>query len=340
MNHLQRIPCTALLLLAAALVPAPAASAGVPDSAVAPAGPVGLDCASPKKSGVSFAALDQAEKAGDWTAAIRFLRGAIADQRCGNAYLFQRLALFYARAGQAAEALEVAAYALERHPNPVAASLETREPEVESLNELRSLPGFAGSPFARTLAARYAEREKRLAAARQRLAALPAGKRPPDPYVAKEACPFECCTFREWTVEKEIELYDAPAGRKLGRRLLPGAAALGLTGEVHLRPRPMLAGIAFAADESFDSAKKVEIPAGALVFQLDHLGEGFARFWYDGKFFVAELVQCLVFEEECWGEALDPAPPEDHAWWVEVRLADGSEAWARDEGFGNMDSCG
>lgn len=331
-----------ILCLGVALGAASAASAGVPDKGVAKAGPVGIDCAAAKKSGASFAALNQAEEAKDWAKAITLLRGTIADQQCGNSYLFQRLALFYARSGKAAEALEVAAYAFEQDPNAVAANLESSDPEVESFKELRGLPGFEGSAFARNLAVRYADREKRLAAARQRLAGLPAGERPPAPYVAKEACPFECCTFQEWTVEQEIALYDAPGGKKLGRKLSPGDAALGLTGEVHLEPEPMLAGVAFSADESFDSQKQVKIPAGAIVFQLDYLGEGFANYWYQGKTFVAEMAQCLVAGPECWGETIEPAAAAAprHDWWVKVRLADGTEAWARDEGFGNMDGCG
>lgn len=341
MSQLQRMSRTSLLVLATALLAASAAAAGVPDTA-RKKGPVGIDCAATKKSGASFAALGQAEKIGDWPKAIQLLRGTIADQQCGNSYLFQRLALFYGRAGKAAEAFEVAAYALAQDPNQVAANLETREPEVESLNELRALPGFESSAFARNLAARYAEREKRLAAARQRLAQLPEAERPPDPYVAKEACPFECCTFREWTVEQEIPLYRAPGGEPLGRKLSPGDKALGLTGEVHLEPHPMLAGVAFAAEESFDSDKQVQIPAGAIVFQLDYVGEGFANFWYRGRTFVAEMAQCLVTGPDCWGEAIEPAAAAEprHDWWVKVRLADGTEAWARDEGFGNMDGCG
>ena len=336
----QRFDTAAAILLVLLFLPAGAARAGGPDPA---AGPAGIDCSGRQKSGIGFSQLNQAEAKRDWPAAIGLLRGAIADQRCANAYLLIKLAVDYARAGKAAEAFEVADYGLEHFPNPVAANLEASgEPaEEQSLNELRALPGFGESLFARRLAERYAEREKRLAAARQALAALPVASRPPSPFIAEGACPFECCTFREWTVEQPIELYAAPAGAPLGRKLSPGGKVLGLTGEVHLEPRPMRAGIGFEADASFDSDEKVKIPAGALVFQLDHLGEGFARFWYGGKTFVAELTQCIAFGPDCWGEALDPgAPPPVHQWWVKVRLSDGTEAWARDEGFGNMDSCG
>lgn len=337
------VPAAAAILILGFFFSAAAARAGGPDVAPGQEGPAGIDCSGKKKSGVGFAELNRAEKAGDWPAAIKLLRGAIADQRCENGYLLIKLAVGYGRAGQAPEAFAVAAYALERFPNQVAANLDAagEAADEQRLNELRALPGFGESRFARRLAERYAEREQRLAAARKALAALPAAERPPDPFVAEGACPFECCTFREWTVEKEVELYAAPAGAPLGRRLAPGGKVVGLTGEVHLKPRPLRAGIAFEADASFDSEQKVKIPAGALVFQLDHLGEGFARFWYGGKTFVAELTQCIAFDKDCWAEALDPGVPQPaHDWWVKVRLPDGTEAWARDEGFGNMDSCG
>lgn len=306
------------------------------------AGPVGIDCGHPGSgSGFDFLARDKAEKSQDWMAAIRMTRGEIADQGCRNAYLWSELALFYAAAGMSGEALEVADFLLEHWPNRVAESLEVQEDAVgDSLNALRQLPEFAASRFARRLAVFYGEREQRLRAARLRLAAMPTGERPPERYVARDACPFECCTFREWTVEKEIPLFEAPAGELLGRRLEPGSSVLGLTGEVHLRPRPILAGRSFVAELSGDSREKVEIAAGALVFQLDHLGEGSANFWHRGRVFYTQVSQCLVFDDECWGDALEPdAAQTPHEWWVKVRLADGTEAWALGDGFGNMDSC-
>lgn len=310
----------------------------------ATAPPLGIECAAEQgwgeKSQAADAALRPAEEARDWKKAIQSLR-VMAGEQCDNAYLWMRLNIAYARAGQAREALELGAYVFGKFPNAVEGSLNFPEGE-ESMREVKALPGFAESAFGKNLAARYAERDARRRKAAATLAALPAAQRPPKNYVAKDACPFECCTFGEWSVDKKVELYAAPEGAPLGQSLKPGDKVEGLTGEVHLEPRPMLVGYPIEAETELGSDQHVKIPAGAIVFELDSLGEGFLRFWYQGQTFeAAQSSYCLVFDEECWNEPLDGGTePWKHDWWVKVKYQGGKEAWARDEGFGNMDGCG
>ena len=305
--------------------------------------PLGIECAAEQgwgpKSAAADDALDKAKLAGDWKAAVAPAR-VMAGEQCDNAYLWINLAVFYARAGQASEALELGAYLLDKFPNQVAGSLLFEE--GESFKEVQALPGFAESNLGRKLAARHAEREARNQKARAAVAAAPAAERPPEHYVAKEACPFECCAFREWSVEAPIELYQAPAGAKTGRQLKPGDEVVGLTGEVHLRPRPLLVGYPIEGETELGSAETIPVPVGAVVYELDSLGEGFVRFWYKGRKFEAPLAtNCLVFDADCWSDYIEPAgTPVKNDWWVKVKLADGSEAWALSEGFGNMDACG
>jgi hypothetical protein len=318
-----------------------AAVAGPVSAGAAP--PLGLECAAEQGWGARSAAadgvLDKAKAAGDWKAAVAPAR-VMAGEQCDNAYLWINLAIFYARAGQAREALELGAYVFGKFPNQVEGSLQGQE--GESFKELKALPGFQESALGRQLAARYAEREDRSKKAREAVAAAPAAERPPEHYVAKDACPFECCAFREWSVEAPIELYKAPAGAKTGRKLMPGDQVVGLTGEVHLRPRPLLVGHPFEGEKELGSPETIPVPAGAVVYELDSLGEGFVRFWYKGRKFEKPLaIHCLVFDADCWSDYIDPAgTPVKHDWWVKVKLADGSKAWALSEGFGNMDACG
>ena len=304
--------------------------------------PLGINCG----GGESSEGLDlfKAEEAKDWAAAIKAARAMLSEQSCENAYLWNRLALFSARLGRAEDALEIGAYTLERFPNWVGESLNE---ETDSFRELMALPGYAESTLKVALAARIAARDEKISGGKKLLAALPAAKRPPEAYVAKDACPFECCTFGEWSVEAEVELLKAPAGASLGRKLKVGDKVEGLTGEVHLRPRPMLVVHPFEAyRQNGDYDETVQIPAGGLVFELDSIGEGFFKFWHEGQIVEASgggylENRCLAFDAECWGVYLDPpGTPISDVWWVKVRLSDGTEAWALSDGFGNMDGCG
>ena len=304
--------------------------------------PLGINCG----GGESSEGLDlfKAEEAKDWAAAIKAARAMLSEQSCENAYLWNRLALFSARLGRAEDALEIGAYTLERFPNWVGESLNE---ETDSFRELMALTGYAESKLKTALAARIAARDEKISGGKKLLAALPAAKRPPEAYVAKDACPFECCTFGEWSVEAEVELLKAPAGASLGRKLKVGDKVEGLTGEVHLRPRPMLVVHAFEAyRQNGDYDETVQIPAGGLIFELDSIGEGFFKFWHEGQIVEASgggylENRCLASDGECWGVYLDPAgTPISDVWWVKVRLSDGTEAWALSDGFGNMDGCG
>ena len=40
---------------------------------------------------------------------------------------------------------------------------------------------------------------------------------PPSLYVSKGACPFECCTYREWTANRDLVLTDHPDGKPIAR---------------------------------------------------------------------------------------------------------------------------
>ncbi len=59
---------------------------------------------------------------------------------------------------------------------------------------------------------------------------------PPAVFIDKGACPFECCTYREWTVEKDTEFYDKVDGKKIIGKVVKGTKIQGVTGEVHTVP--------------------------------------------------------------------------------------------------------
>lgn len=77
---------------------------------------------------------------------------------------------------------------------------------------------------------------------------------------------------------------------------------------------------------------RVRLSRGDRVFLLTNLGEGFAKAWFKGRIFQAE-----VLDDEQYKIVSDTKS----VWWVKVRNSKGQVGWSRQpEHFGNMDQCG
>lgn len=195
---------------------------------------------------------------------------------------------------------------------------------------------FRESELAAALKREAQALEQRRQAAAERLSREP---RPPADYVAKDVCPFECCLYREWTVEQDAVLYDEPGERREVARVAEGEKVEGVTGDVHLRPTPVLVRYPPLYVEGAE--------VGDIVFLLDYMGEGYGRIWHEGRVLETEIFsvaeQCLFPSESCWGEYVDPhdAERQEAVWWVKIRTAAGVVGWTdKPEHFGNKDGCG
>jgi hypothetical protein len=142
---------------------------------------------------------------------------------------------------------------------------------------------------------------------------------PPSPYIDKGACPFECCTYREWAAKEVIALVDQPNGKKVVAQLHKGEKVQGVTGEVHSTPLRMVATY---------NTPDGKVKTGDVIYVLHYIGEGAWKAWHNG-----ELVDL---------ENLPDKGPFPHAiWWVQIKTASGVVGWAISHGnFSNQDSCG
>ncbi len=139
---------------------------------------------------------------------------------------------------------------------------------------------------------------------------------PPVPYVAKGACPFECCTYRDWTALQPITLYNRPDGKTVVGALRKGEVVKALTGEIHSIP------VRATAEKDHPEAG---IKAGEAFYVLHYVGEGVWSVWRNGR--AAEL--------ETYA-----GPPPKTTWWVKVRTRAGVVGWAvSNRNFGNQDAC-
>ncbi len=249
---------------------------------------------------------------------------------CSNLNRWYGLAEVYLGAGQPEMATQVLEELFRRGAELKPSTFEFRE----TLAAFIATTEFQETELGQRLEALKSASAQRRAAYREELKALDPSLRPPERYVAEGACPFECCTYREWEVLETTSLTDEPFGTIEVGTVLAGQRVLGVTGEVHLRPEP----IAVVHEHP-------PFAMGEVLFLLDYIGEGFYRYWRNGEIGEEELWMddfCLRPGRGCWAEYLrPPAEREEAEWWVLIETEDGVRGWTNQpQHFGNKDACG
>jgi hypothetical protein len=155
------------------------------------------------------------------------------------------------------------------------------------------------------------------------------------PVVVDHACPFEGCTFREWSVEKETTIYSSwHDDRAQVGTLKMGEKVQGITGVYITRqPDRFLVTQPIAA---------LSLKVGDVVLQYGEWGEGTADLWAAGQW----------HKNFDWGESADGhliLSDENltlvrhgvKEWWVQVKRPDGLAGWTpATDNFGHMDQLG
>lgn len=289
---------------------------------------LGGPCADSRTPGAALQ-IRTAQRAGEWDRVVDLEKQNVRGG-CGIADRWFGLANALVQAHHENEAIRVLAEMDSRgfdlSPSQIGA-------EHQALRQFMDAPAFRSSPVGAKVEAFRKLSDARRQRARALLAKLPADERPSEKYVAQGVCPFECCAYREWTVDQDTDLVAAPGSTQVVARVKKDAQVRGMTGEVHLQPEPVLV----LQDNPF--------PKNSIVFVLDYEGEGFGHVWSGGKVISAFLgVQeyCFRVSDSCWGETLFPAGPRHPSvWWVKIRLPNGAIGWTdKTDHFGNKDACG
>jgi hypothetical protein len=143
------------------------------------------------------------------------------------------------------------------------------------------------------------------------------------PYLDWNACPFEGCTYREWTARKPIVVYDTwNKKRKPVGRLAAGDKVTGVTGVViTIRPGR----IRMDRDLPQDGLRR-----GDAVLVYTNVGEGYAKVWFKGRFYpefditFARTDGPPCNESSCSGTYVDMGIK---TWWAQVKLPSGRTGW-------------
>jgi hypothetical protein len=145
---------------------------------------------------------------------------------------------------------------------------------------------------------------------------------PPDPYISKGACPFECCTYREWIANRDLTVMDKPNGKPMAQ-LRKHEHVSANTGEIETHP------LRFQIRQKGPDKEAVSIPVGSTVYLLHPVGEGFWLVWFRGK--VIEMDPVYV------------GPGPRYQWWARIKIQSGQVGWVRmnvnDLPFDQVDKC-
>lgn len=145
---------------------------------------------------------------------------------------------------------------------------------------------------------------------------------PPSPYISEGACPFECCTYREWIANRDLAVMDKPNGRPIGQ-LRKHEHVSGITGEIVTHP------LRFQIKRKGPDKEAVSVPVGSTIYLLHPEGEGFWLVWFRGKVIRMDP------------QYIGPGPR--YQWWARIKGRSGQVGWVRmnvnDLPFEQVDGC-
>lgn len=171
--------------------------------------------------------------------------------------------------------------------------------------------------------------------------------RPPLPYEDVGACPFECCTYREWVAQKRTAihqsrnpnspvLFTVAAGQRI--QAVTGVVVTTKAGEISIKKPIVLS----AYSRNDDKPKPIQARPGDILYLLTYQGEGSYFVWFKGENFSIDVAEVIHQNEESVppGTSIN-IPRPTSSWWVKMKNRQGQIGWTNQpENFGNKDACG
>lgn len=149
-------------------------------------------------------------------------------------------------------------------------------------------------------------------------AAVAAGQGSGPPKVLEGLCPFECCTYREWTALQEVVAYRSERDTTAAAfTLAAGERFTAHDGNVHV-DRPGLAVVTDTSELRRAMGRTFGLAPGDTLALLAPAGEGHMWMWNGRETFTADpLYGGRIVRDARWD------------WWVRVSNAAGASGWIR-----------
>ena len=174
--------------------------------------------------------------------------------------------------------------------------------------------------------------------------AAPSIETPKLPYYDWGACPFECCTYRDWKTTDTVNLVSQPSAKSTSvAQIGKGLSVTGMTGVV-ITSQYGITRIVAPLNVGFTSTSKapqLSLKPGDVVYTLHYAGEAYDLFWYNGQVYSDQISE----PENAWGDvpnhdAVKIVSRPKYEWWVKVKTANGQIGWTNQtDHFSNMDAC-
>lgn len=160
-----------------------------------------------------------------------------------------------------------------------------------------------------------------------------AAETPKLPYSDQGACPFECCTYRDWRTEKPVTLHAQPSLKSpVVAKIATGTIVKAETGTVITSSAGVVRLLKPMEIGDHGKPAYVSLKRGDTIYTLHGVGEGFVMSWYRGKTFDADLT-----DDTSTRTLSFPA----YVWWAKIKTRDGKIGWTNQtRDFSNTDACG
>ena len=158
----------------------------------------------------------------------------------------------------------------------------------------------------------------------------PPAVHPPKIYVTKNTCPGECCTYREWHVQKPVTFFAEPNSQIVVGRVEPKQKVKAFTGEIHAEPYPVKVTILIELPNS-----KTKVVPGETIYLVSPDGEGYWDAWYKN-----EIISVQDYQTNY--STMIRTKPFRNTWWIKAQLPNGKTGWVIEKGQfapGDKDSC-
>jgi hypothetical protein len=159
------------------------------------------------------------------------------------------------------------------------------------------------------------------------------------PFIDRNACPFEGCTYREWTALRSIPAFDTwKEGRRSVATIAKGVQVTGLTGLV-ITVKPGV--IHMERDLEGEGLRR-----GDTILTYALRGEGFSAVWFKGRYYPDFDISFAKWPDgqgcaslHCAAYFVDTGQQD---WWAQVKLPSGLTVWVEMKGeiFSGVDSLG
>ena len=153
---------------------------------------------------------------------------------------------------------------------------------------------------------------------------------PPNFYIDKSnPCPFECCSYGNWTIETPVKGYKKPdANSNVVGEFKEGNIASVTKGEIHVSPgqflisniarkEPIKESYLPIYKEYYESHK-----VGGIIPLYTYIGEGFYKTWFKGHFLEVD-------PRSEWVDGDISVEPKS-TWWVYAKSPHGWSGWTNE----------